>query len=372
MDPEVAARLLVEGATFVLLDMPPGTEFGIDMNSWNTGERFKGVKMIPPGIHFVYYSSVNLKDRAVAPRTGFFVNFSRGELVARKWDPSVEDVVDTVSAEDMDRMKADIKNLDKYLGVYPYNSWKKWVSLTNRISPATLVRLEPFAQKICSAPELISDPRSEEERGDKEEDPRLPKMYPKPGTEIRYTPLWKQAFPTGSTPGEISKYSMDSSHQLGQFIASLSLLYGDQVSSSMSDHSHTEEVLAELQFSFLCFLVGRNYDSFERWKRLVIILCNCDEALAKHSQLFLNFISDLYFQMREVPNDFFVDIVTSNNFLVTSLSTFFSAIRTSLGASKQLKDKAAKFEANLTKKFNWDFSVDREDSPVIVDLQQQD
>ena len=197
-------------------------------------------------------------------------------------------------------------------------------------------------------------------------------MYNHAFSNFRYTPLWKQAFPTGSTPGEISKYSMDSSHQLGQFIGSLSLLYGDQVSSSMSDHSHTEEVLAELQFSFLCFLVGRNYDSFERWKRLVIILCNCDEALAKHSQLFLNFISDLYFQMREVPNDFFVDIVTSNNFLVTSLSTFFSAIRTSLGASKQLKDKAAKFEANLTKKFNWDFSVDREDSPVVVDLQQQD
>jgi len=371
MDPQVAQRLLVEGATLVLLDMPLGTEFGIDMNSWNTGERFKGVKMIPPGIHFVYYSSVNLKNREVAPRTGFFINFSRGELVARRWDPSVEDVVDTVSVEDIDRMKEDIRNLDKYLGVYPYNSWKKWVSLTNRISPATLVRLEPIARKICSAPELVSDPRSEEERGDKEEeDPRLPKMCPKPGTEIRYTPLWRYKFPTGSTPGEISKFSMDSSHQLSQFISSLDLLYGDQVSSSMSDHSHTEEVLAEMQFSFLCFLVGRNYDSFERWKRLVVMFCNCDEALVERSQLFLNFINDLYFQMREVPNDFFVDIVTSNNFLVTSLSAFFSSIRTSVGATRQLKDKAAKFEANLTKKFDWDFSVERDDSPVVVEIQQ--
>ncbi len=26
------------------------------------------------------------------------------------------------------------------------------------------------------------------------------------------------------------------------------------------------EVLGELQFAFLCFLVGQNYDCFEQWK----------------------------------------------------------------------------------------------------------
>lgn len=55
MDPEVARNLFEEGAVFVLLDVPVGTEFGIDMNTWNTGQRFKGVKMIPPGIHFIYF-----------------------------------------------------------------------------------------------------------------------------------------------------------------------------------------------------------------------------------------------------------------------------------------------------------------------------
>ena len=62
--------------------MPPGTEIGIDMNSWNIGDKFRGiiskyfypknytlnekilgVKMIPPGLHFVYYSSVNIKGK---------------------------------------------------------------------------------------------------------------------------------------------------------------------------------------------------------------------------------------------------------------------------------------------------------------------
>lgn len=55
MDQQTALKLFEEGATLFFLDVPIGTEFGIDFNSWNTGEKFKGVKMIPPGIHFVYY-----------------------------------------------------------------------------------------------------------------------------------------------------------------------------------------------------------------------------------------------------------------------------------------------------------------------------
>ena len=55
MDQDLAKQLFEKGAIFILLDVPPGTEFGIDYNSWEVGPNFKGVKMIPPGIHFVYY-----------------------------------------------------------------------------------------------------------------------------------------------------------------------------------------------------------------------------------------------------------------------------------------------------------------------------
>ena len=50
-----AKNLFHQGATLVLLDVPAGTEVGIDCMSWAVGEQFLGVKMIPPGVHFVYY-----------------------------------------------------------------------------------------------------------------------------------------------------------------------------------------------------------------------------------------------------------------------------------------------------------------------------
>lgn len=54
MDPEEAQRRLREDAVVLALDVPQRTEFGLDYKSWQTGARFRGVKMVPPGLHFIY------------------------------------------------------------------------------------------------------------------------------------------------------------------------------------------------------------------------------------------------------------------------------------------------------------------------------
>ena len=55
MQAGVARRLFAEGAVLVLVDVPERTEVGIDYNCWTVGPRFRGIKMIPPGFHFVFY-----------------------------------------------------------------------------------------------------------------------------------------------------------------------------------------------------------------------------------------------------------------------------------------------------------------------------
>ena len=143
----------------VVLGVPPGTEFGVDLNSWNTGEKFCGVKLIPPGLHFVYYSSVHLPTRTTGPRTGWFHSFGRSELVVKRWSTAGEEVVDSTE-EEVERVKADLRGLDSRLGVYPYNSWSKWISLSNKINEATVNRLEPMGGKIWSM--LLRQPKLEE------------------------------------------------------------------------------------------------------------------------------------------------------------------------------------------------------------------
>lgn len=129
--PEVLNTLFEEGAFFIFLDVPTGTEFGIDMKIWNTDENFRGVKMIPPGLHFIHYSSVDNYGE-IGTRSGFFHDFKLREVFVKKWDKQLQDVSAEIStADDIEKYKQNLKNLDKYLGCYPYDIYEKWKSLSN-------------------------------------------------------------------------------------------------------------------------------------------------------------------------------------------------------------------------------------------------
>lgn len=92
--------------SILCLDVPPGTEFGIDYQVFETGTKFKGVKLLRPGVHFVYYSARNVNYQAdSAPRTGFFLVLHSGEVAVWRWNPSTEDFynVEEISKEDKER-----------------------------------------------------------------------------------------------------------------------------------------------------------------------------------------------------------------------------------------------------------------------------
>lgn len=133
INPEIINFLFEEGGVFIFLDVPVGTEFGIDMKIWNTAEHFKGVKMIPPGMHYIHYSTTDNYGE-VRPRSGFFHNFKKQEFLVRKWDKKLEDISPIVPTEDeVKRFKDNARNVDKYLGCYPYDIYQRWTSLSNHL-----------------------------------------------------------------------------------------------------------------------------------------------------------------------------------------------------------------------------------------------
>lgn len=142
----------------------------MDYKSWNVGEKFLGLKMIPPGIHFVYFS---VKD---APRIGFFYNFQPQEIIMRKWDKGNEDISNYKENSEevlplffhsqfanklffqVQRIRSNLKNIDSNLGPYPYSTYRQWVSLTSFITEKTILRLQPDNSlgRITSQTELMS------------------------------------------------------------------------------------------------------------------------------------------------------------------------------------------------------------------------
>ncbi|KAK8965602.1 hypothetical protein KSP40_PGU016199 [Platanthera guangdongensis] len=59
IDQEIGLELVKTGGTLLLLDVPQLTLFGIDTQMFSVGPNFMGLKMLPPGPHFVYYCSSN-------------------------------------------------------------------------------------------------------------------------------------------------------------------------------------------------------------------------------------------------------------------------------------------------------------------------
>lgn len=394
MDQETAQILFHEGATMVCLDVPEGTEFGFDYSSWTAGPLFKGVKMIPPGIHFVYYSARNKQADEVGPRTGTFINFEQKSVVVRKWNPIAEELTeDGISADDVQRIQDNLKDLDRFLGPYPYEGYKKWVSLSNFITPELLDKLQPQSKRICSVTDLVSEVSNTQSRklrktsgstktsedqdetkvskekdlqDNKEEnaeptslkdaESRLPDMKVREESKIQFSKIPKQKYPPGCSPAEMTKYSIDSSYALESILCSN---YKD----------NEAKILGEIQFAFICFLIGQVLDAFEQWKNLVHVMCTSEEALQNHASLFLNFISVIHYHIQETPEDFFVDILSANNFLTSTLQEFFSNLE-NMSSDSDLKKRGLKFRDYLTQKFKWDFTSEPDDyAPTVVDLE---
>ena len=59
------------------MNIPENIKFGMDNTFWNTGSKFKGVKLITYGAHFVSYS---FKDENYQFKLGFFINITEKKV----------------------------------------------------------------------------------------------------------------------------------------------------------------------------------------------------------------------------------------------------------------------------------------------------
>ncbi|XP_073981325.1 protein AAR2 homolog [Rhodnius prolixus] len=368
IEQEIAKRLLVEGATLIFLNVPVGSKFGIDMKTWDTGEKFKGIKMIPPGLHMIHYSAVG-KFEQVAPRVSFIHNFQKGEFVVKKWDVDAEDMsTEMISEAEMERLKSNLCYLDQFLGVYPFDIFPLWRSLSNYITEPLVKQLSPECGLIRSALELVADEhqtvkdsrRVQRKTLEEKEEDLLPHLKPRPGTGLRLTSVPEKGYPDGCSPQEMTKHSLDLTYSLEHMI---------------NEAGGMSHLVGEIQFSFLCFLLGHSLEALESWKNLVKVLCNCREALTTKKHLYKMFLKAFEAQLDQVPMDFLVDIVASNNVIYTSLRELFRTIEESEDICRTLRYDVEKMKQTVSEKFSWDFTnlelEDEDEAPVIVELAGQ-
>ncbi|VVD01347.1 unnamed protein product [Leptidea sinapis] len=388
MDQATAKKLLIEGGTFVFLGVPEETQFGIDMQCWNTEEDFRGIKMIPPGLHYIHYAAVSKSTADISPRSGFMHFFEQKEFLVKIWNKDKEDISkDEVSDESIQTLKDNLLNLDRHLAPYPYEIWQKWRLLSSQITIGLAKKLSPESGIIRANMELLPTSDGDRPRGVKtldetgeegttsnagqsvskrakrlsaqeREDAMLPDLKCVPGTAMRFTKFPKEKYPPGSSPEEITKHYLDQSYTLELMI---------------SQHDEPLHIVGELQFAYLCFLIGHSLEAFEHWKDLVILMCSCDSAIHKYRSVYVQFIHTIETQIEEMPEEFLADIVMNKNVVYKKLRELFRIAHASK-VDGRLLALIDRFKTNLTEKLQWDFTgLDKDEDderPVIVNIDE--
>lgn len=121
--PQEMARILYEeGALLIIAGVPAGTEIGVDLSPNRADEMFRGIKMIPPGAHFVYTAAENTYGDTAA-RVGFIHYFKKQEIIIREWNEQSEELRPRSKANlelDKVRIRDNLSELDRQVIIVFY------------------------------------------------------------------------------------------------------------------------------------------------------------------------------------------------------------------------------------------------------------
>jgi len=370
--------------------------FGIDYSAWTVGPRFMGVKLVPPGLHYVYCSAT-AEDVGVV-RTGFFLFMKPQDVDVFRWDPQVEELVRLENHDEEARYADGVRNFDfdSHLGPYPLQLRSQWSELTRHISVGLLAKIEPISRVVRSKrteydagqietteASLAAQQTAEVVGEDMEEgfddmpmdvesrqEPR--QLQTDRGQEARLESnlgagnLFFSALPRsrkgrGVNPEETTRLHMDRSSQLEAMIA-------------REYRSQEFGILGELQLAYIAFLLGQNCDGFDQWRALLQMLCSCESAASTRPELFSELCRTFHAQLDQAPSDLFGDDLMRDNFL-GSCAVALLEICDAETSPPKLRRRCGKVRELVQQKFGLsvdDLALLGEDAPQLVEADGRD
>lgn len=236
---------------------------------------------------------------------------------------------------------------------YDFESYPKWATLTSHITQASVNRVMPTCGLIRTSIEYLSCPDADRPRGEKsprlkavravtDEDDLLPRLKPVPGTSTNFTSL--PFIDKAATPSEVTSFHLDSIRLLDQLF------------------TNQPTILAEVQLAFALLLVGHSTDSLAHWRRILALVANSEEAIAKYRQFFVDYLKVIQAQLPELPVELMEP--TRNN-------SVYQDVRKLVANCTTGGLRVGDFKKSLFTKLNWAFDnlfdEDPEDLPVVVE-----
>jgi A1 cistron-splicing factor AAR2 len=338
-------------AAVLLLDLPPAALAGIDLLSFTTTPRFRGVKDLPPGLHFVFTGS----STAFSVRHGIWFRVQDNhQLTITRWQQPDEILAIDVDETERMRWRANIGEIwEKGLTPYRQSSANNeelqdpsgdWLQLTSCISDELLGRI---TQGSLDNLHLTSASSATQ---DLDEIPGLSSSESKihPEKELRFLPIdLKRTWRPDATGRERTDAAQDRSWALNSLLSDWKDSSGDMI-------------LGELQFCFLVLLTLNNWSCLEQWKRLLTLVFTCKSAVPTHPDFFIRAIATLRLQLMHCKDaeGGLIDLADEGGSLLKSLLMRFRKGLESLTRVEEVQDVVDELddlEAYLRDEHGWQF-----------------
>lgn len=334
----------------LLLDLPTAALAGIDLLSFTTTPRFRGIKDLPQGFHFIFTGTSN----ALSVRHGIWFDI-RSEpgnpqpLFIVRWNGDSESLVADLDEAEHLRWRANIGEF-WHEGLTPYrqsavdgDTTDDWSTLCSAISSTLLSRITKGDSShwvLTSASSAVVD--MDDIPGLSAED------FSSLGTEeLSLLPIdLKRTWREGALGRERTDAATDRSWALDHLV-----------------HTHAggsyDEVIGELQFSFLMTLTLNNWSCFQQWKRLLMLVFTSRNAVASHADFYIRLIAALRLQLQHLKDaeGGLIDMSDDGESLLKALLVRF---RNGLKDTQSLEiqdvlDELEDLEAYLQTEYGWEF-----------------
>ena len=279
MSNDEALRRVEHGGTIIIMDVPPGTEFGIDCTIFTVGEKFRGVKMVPPGLHLVLLGAAGNDVTRVAE----FVRVAPADVHVRRWDPHTETFARGTGHDPEQtarlQMGARRHDFDAATGAYPAQSAEVWHRLTSHVTEDVLSRCgvpvgtrvapgdpdQPLEACVRGGPEAAAAAR---ERGKTSAAASSGGSFAT--TDVPVAPSFGDAAsraPAGASPEEITALGHDPEARLRRAVAA-------------AHGGDWRGFLGCNQTAFVLFLLLGSEPALAHWKATTALLCDAAVSCA--------------------------------------------------------------------------------------------
>lgn len=326
--------------------------------TFDVGPKFRGIGMIPKGLHFVYYSC------GMGLRQGCFIDLNTHEIIVRSWNPKSESIsaANVLSESSTDEFMKSLYRgeLNEFIGAYNADNHHTWQNLSKFITCDVLNKckcasfggsgssgggtadftsvtlypgededIETELLKVMSRPQnpkVLSEHVKFKDKyvSSDAEPPQVPVYIDLPVLEKQYCVSAVSAV-SATDPSRVSSFHLDKS-------SFLEYLLKREYSGSWG------RLLGELQLSFILFLNLYSAPSLKHWQRIISLICQCEEFLHDNSEFTACFIRLLFHQLNFAPYDFFLEEISKNNFLRSSLSNLMRSLQVKDGAEADMSE----------------------------------